>query len=355
MIAPVLLSADTPSAQADVLSEVMGLALETDGSAVTSLLLLKPAADSAPLPGEGRTLALFELLATLGAADLTAARVVEPHLDARAILAQAAQLPPEDGRAESIDFPSGTWGVYAAEGPEMALTATEHDGAWQLSGRKPWCSLADQLDYAVVTAHTGTGNRRAFAVDLRSPGVRPAEGLWISRGLAAVNSGPVDFVDVPAHPVGRDNWYLERDGFAWGGIGVAAVWYGGAVAIARRLRRASLQRKPDQIAHALLGSADLSLQSASAVLAAAAAEIDAGRATGTDGALLAQRVRGIVADTVERVLATAARGLGPGPLTAEEEHARRIADLQVYVRQHHGERDHAALGGMLLARESEPW
>jgi len=332
----------------------MALAQDTDGSAVTSLLILKPAADAAGLPGGGSTLALWELLATLGAADLTAARVVEPHLDAQAILSQAALLPPEEGGG-GMDFGAGTWGVYAAEAPGMALQATEHDGAWQLSGRKPWCSLADQLDYAVVTAHTGEGNRRAFAVDLREPGVQSAEGLWISRGLAAVDSRPVDFSGVPALPIGGDNWYLERDGFAWGGIGVAAVWYGGAVAVARRLFLASRQRTPDQIAHALLGSADLSLQAAARMLAAAAADVDAGRASGQDGALLAQRVRGVVADTVERVLAAAAHGLGPGPLTAEEEHARRVADLQVYLRQHHAERDQASLGRMLLARSGEPW
>lgn len=353
--APVFLGPDPSRARLDALSEVAGLAADVDGSAVTALLLLKPATDAAPLPGEGSTTALLELLATLGAADLTAARVVEPHLDARAILAQAAQLPPESGNAAGIEFGSGTWGVYAAEGPGMALTATEHDGGWKLAGRKPWCSLADQLDYAVVTAHTPNGHRRAFAVDLSSPGIQQAEGLWISRGLAAVSSGPVDFTDVPAVPVGRDNWYLQRDGFAWGGIGVAAVWYGGAVAVARRLVRASRQRTPDQIAKALIGSADLSLQAAARCLAAAAEDIDAGRASGTDGALLAQRVRGVVADAVERVLTAAAHGLGPGPLTAEEEHARRVADLQVYVRQYHGERDAAALGGMLLARESYPW
>lgn len=352
---PVLLRGDAAAAaHAKTLSELMELAADTDGSAVTSLLILKPAADAAEPPGSGNTLALWELLATLGAADLTAARVVEPHLDAQAILAQASQLPPESG-AQGTDFNAGTWGVYAAEGPGMAVHATEHDGAWQLSGRKPWCSLADQLDYAVVTAHTGEGNRRSFAVDLRDPGVEVAGGPWISRGLAAVESRAVDFARVPAVPVGGDNWYLERDGFAWGGIGVAAVWYGGAVAVARRLFQASRQRTPDQIAQALIGAADLSLQSAARTLAGAAADVDAGRAAGEDGALLAQRVRGVVAGAVERVLAAAAHGLGPGPLTVEEEHARRIADLQVYVRQHHAERDHASLGKLLLAREEEPW
>ena len=38
--------------------------------------------------------------------------------------------------------------------------------------------------------------------------------------------------------VGEPGWYLDRPGFAWGGIGVAAVWYGATVAVARRVVRA---------------------------------------------------------------------------------------------------------------------
>ena len=189
----------------------------------------------------------------------------------------------------------------------------------------------------------------------RSPGVLAGEGLWVSRGLASVESSAVDFQNVSAVPVGADNWYLERSGFAWGGIGVAACWYGGAVGIARRLLHASRSRTPDQIAHMLLGQADAALHAARRSLAAAAEDIDAGRANGAAGALLAQRVRSVVAGAAERVLQAAAHGLGPGPLTAEEEHTRRVADLQVYVRQHHAERDHAALGKAILAAEGEPW
>jgi hypothetical protein len=39
----------------------------------------------------------------------------------------------------------------------------------------------------------------------------------------------------------------------------------------------------------------------------------------------------------------------------DEEHARRVADLQVYVRQHHAERDSARLGGLLRDGEDAPW
>ncbi|WP_066300542.1 acyl-CoA dehydrogenase [Arthrobacter luteolus] len=358
MIRPVQLRLDPlPDDEVAALADLGTLAVDTNGSAVAALSLIKPAGALAPLPGQGSTFRLWELLATLGAADLTAARVVEPHLDAAAILAQAAEEE-SDGRyaADGMDSFAGAWGVYAAEAPGAVLSAREHDdGSWHLTGTKPWCSLAGQLDYAVVTAHTGPQARRAFAVDLRLPGVREGRGLWVSRGLASVESTAVDFNGVPAVPVGGDNWYLDRSGFAWGGMGVAACWYGGAVGVARRLVSASRDRKPDQIAHMLIGQADASLHAARRVLAAAAEDVDAGRADGATGAILAHRVRAVAAGAAERVLAAAAHGLGPGPLTADEEYARRVADLQVYVRQHHAERDHAALGKALLAGGGEPW
>ena len=326
------------------LSELPRQAAAVRGSAAAALVLAEQLAAAAPFPGQGRTKRLWSILATVAAADLTAARTVEPHLDALAILEQAGMA-----------VEPGTWGVFAAEGPGSALTATPAAGGWELSGRKPWCSLAGSLDHAVVTAHTGAGRRRAFAVDLRQPGVRPVPGTWVSRGLADVDSGPVDFHRAAARPVGEDNWYLERPGFAWGGIGVAACWYGGAAGVARRMFSAAQDREPDQIAQQLLGKADARLQAARTALDAAAGQVDAGLAEGPDGAILAQRVRSIVADAAEDILTLADHGLGPGPLAAEEEHARRTADLRIYLRQHHAERDSAALGRSLLQGGGAPW
>ena len=65
--------------------------------------------------------------------------------------------------------------------------------------------------------------------------------------------------------------------------------------------------------------------------------------------LVATRTRQLVSDAARQVLATAATALGPAPLVAVEEHARRVADLEVYLRQHHGDRDLAALGAQVLA------
>lgn len=278
----------------------------------------------------------WSVLATLGARDLTVARAVEPHLDAVAILHEAEQAGLVGDAA---------WGVYAAEGPDR-LEASQTPDGWRLTGVKPWCSLAGRVDRALVTAWAGD-ERALFAVRLDDPGVRPLDGpAWVARGLAQVDSTGLRLDDVAAEPVGGPGWYLRRPGFWRGGIGVAAVWYGATVAVARRLREAAGRREPDQVALLLLGRVDARLVAARAVLegAIAAAALD-----DTDGALLALRARQAVAEAVEDVVGAVGRGLGPAPLTTDEEHARRVADLQVYVRQHHGERDLVRQGERVLA------
>ncbi|MHA7282032.1 acyl-CoA dehydrogenase family protein [Arthrobacter sp. TMS2-4] len=316
------------------------------GSLPRTLALAADLGAAAPLPGSGRTALTWQILTTLAAADLTVARVVEPHLDALAILDQAGLSAP----AGPSGMPRGTWGVFAAEAPGVTLTAAEGpDGAWTLTGTKPWCSLADHLDAAIITAHVGEGKRRAFAVGLRADGVTPEPaGAWVSRGLPAVTSCSVHFDAADAIPVGDADWYLARDGFAWGGIGVAACWFGGALGVARTLLAASRHRTPDQIALMHLGRVDAALHGTRTALAAAADAVDDGRAGGQDGALLAARVRSIAFACAELVLRAAAHGLGPAPLAFDERHAARVADLHLYLRQHHAERDDASLGRRVL-------
>jgi hypothetical protein len=48
------------------------------------------------------------------------------------------------------------------------------------------------------------------------------------------------------------------------------------------------------------------------------------------------------------VLAHATRALGPGPLCTDFRFARAAADLPVFLRQSHAERDAASLGEALL-------
>ncbi|MHA7239512.1 acyl-CoA dehydrogenase [Arthrobacter sp. TMS1-12-1] len=343
-----MLRSETPHAGAHPLDVLADRVDAARGSLPRTLALAGELGAVVPLPGSGRTVLTWQLLAGLAEADLTVARVVEPHLDALAILDQAG-MSPQDLPGASPGG-AGTWGVFAAEGPGVALSAVEGpDGSWTLTGTKPWCSLADHLDAAIVTAHVGEGKRRAFAVDLHAHGVAPeSAGAWVSRGLPAVTSCPVRFDAAPALPVGAGDWYLARDGFAWGGIGVAACWFGGALGIARTLLDASHRRAPDQIALMHLGRVDAALHGTRTVLAAAADAVDDGRAGGQEGALLAARVRSLAFDCAELVLEAAAHGLGPAPLAFDERHAARVADLHLYLRQHHAQRDDAALGRRVL-------
>ncbi len=61
------------------------------------------------------------------------------------------------------------------------------------------------------------------------------------------------------------------------------------------------------------------------------------------------RVRAAVEDAAGEVLRRVGRALGAAPLGHDAVHARAVADLTVYLRQHHAERDLAALGRAVSA------
>ncbi|MCT9871922.1 acyl-CoA dehydrogenase family protein [Paenarthrobacter aurescens] len=319
------------------------------GDVPALLAIAKEIGLTAPKPGEGNTAKLWELLASVTAVDVAAGRVLEPHLDAVAILEQAGDH----------KEPEGVWGVFAAEGPGLKLEAKRDDaGTYVLNGSKPWCSLASHLDGAVITAHAEDNTRAAFAVNLKHPGVSCETPAWTSRGLQEIPSGTVHFDQVPATPVGGEGWYFKRPGFAWGGMGVAACWLGGAVAVARDFKTALAKgadngREPDQIALASLGEVDRIITSVTGYLAQVAERIDAGELDGSStnspsAWSEALRVRGTVAAAVERVQTVVTQNLGPAPLAFNEAYGKRMADLALYIRQHHAMRDDAQLGALTL-------
>lgn len=343
-------------ATASALDDALRTARTLDGSAGSMVALARRCGIFAPMHGAGATVRRWELLASLAAEDVAVARVVEAHLDALAILVEAGQasvFDPTDAAALDVSDAS-SWGVFAAEASGVRVLAAElPGGGWRLSGVKPWCSLAAVLTHALVTAHTPSG-RRLFVVALQDGTVSPTGQRWIARGLQQVPSTAVEFLDTPAVPVGPDQWYLDRPGFAWGGAGVAACWFGGAVGVARHLLAVGGAKTPDQIADLHLGAVDVVLTGIRSMLSVAARQIDDGRADGAAGATMALRVRSAAAAGAEEVLQRSAHALGPAPLALEEQHARRVADLQMYVRQHHAERDLAALGRTLRAQNA-PW
>lgn len=336
----------------DSLNDLYDRAVACAADVPETLALALELADSVPQPQQGRTLELWQILATLGAADLTAARIIEPHLDALTILIEAG--------AQELNVAGSTWGVFAAQGPGAPLTANAESNGWVLNGEKPWCSMAESLSHALVTAQAGN-TVQLFAVDLRHPGIAGTGHPWRALGLPSVPSSGLIFNDVPAVAVGGPGWYLQRPGFTWGGVGVAAVWHGAATSIARRLHQHCLSRKPDQIALWHLGTADQALWSAIVAFHAAAtvADTGSGAAVGRTGGpeIMASRLRATVVGAAETVLSLAAHGMGPEPLAFEGGHGQRVADLELYLRQDHAERSLAMHGAALLADTSAgaPW
>ena len=178
--------------------------------------------------------------------------------------------------------------------------------------------------------------------------LEPREGSWPATGMAGSDTLDVGFPGVAAEPVGPPGGYTSRPGFSHGGAGVAACWYGGARGVARALLRAAAKRDigPHALAH--LGAVDIALRTARAALGQAADEIDAdpGDLRG-EGPLRALRVRALTEAAATDVLARTGRALGAGPLSHDEAHSRAVADLTVYLRQHHAERDLARLGELV--------
>lgn len=73
------------------------------------------------------------------------------------------------------------------------------------------------------------------------------------------------------------------------------------------------------------------------------------------GRLRALRVRALADAVAAEVMDRVGRALGAGPLCLDEAHSRRVADLTVYIRQHHAERSLAELGGLVAERGGPQW
>ena len=299
--------------------------------------------DRLPLPGGGQTLARWRMLGEVAALDLALAKLFEGHTDALAILAELAGPEPEAG---------SLWGTWCAEPPDARLEMRSTGGARvRLSGRKAWCSGASELDHAVVSGWTADGQPWLAAVALQQAGVQVTREGWPAVGMARSGSVDVLFDGAQALPVGAPGDYLSRPGFWQGGAGIAACWFGGAVGIARALRsRCGERSDAHRLAH--LGAVDAALRAARALLRETADWIDAHPRENAQARAMILRLA--VEQAAQQVLAHAGRALGAGPLCRDAQLASAVADLPIYLRQSHAERDLETLGRLRLDEE-EGW
>jgi hypothetical protein len=316
------------------------------GAALSLAHLIEAGIDRLPSPGGGQTLERWQVLAAVAAHDLSLIKLFEGHTDALAILAELGATTPA---------PGSRWGTWCAEPPD-ARVALVVDGTGQarLDGRKAWCSGATTVTHAVVSCWNAAGQPCLAAVDMRQDGIRVTGEGWQAVGMADSASVDVQFDQALAVPVGKPGDYVRRAGFWHGGAGIAACWWGGAFGIARSVR-AMAGPKPDAHRLAHIGAIDVALTASAALLRECAAWIDAHPTV--DAQAVALRARLAVEHAANDVMQHAGRAVGAGPLCRNARFARAMADLPVYLRQSHAERDLAALGACDLDAERgmPPW
>ncbi|AMM23285.1 acyl-CoA dehydrogenase [Variovorax sp. PAMC 28711] len=315
------------------------------GRALRLATLVDAGVDCVPLPGAGHTLVRWQQLAAVAAHDLSLVKLFEGHTDALAILAELHGPAPVTGER---------WATWCAEPPDARVTF-ESNGARagvQLHGTKSWCSGAASVTHAVVSGWNAAGEACLAAVALDQPGVTVTDQGWHAVGMAGSGSVDVRFDGAEAVQLGVPGDYTRRAGFWHGGAGVAACWYGGACGIALMTRERSRgASEPHRLAH--LGAIDVALSGAAALLREAAHWIDAQPDADAHGVAL--RVRLGVERAAEVVMHHAGRAVGAGPLCRDARFAQAMADLPVFLRQSHAERDLAALGIHLLDTKAPLW
>lgn len=320
-------------------------AIERDASLIELMQALQgDRLDVLPLPGQGCTLERWRVLARVAGYDLSLAKLYEGHTDALAILAEC-------GAAQHAF--NGIWGVWAAEPPDARAYIVERDGERvRLQGRKAWCSGALQVDRALLTA--GEDDQpQLVAIELPHPSQRILAEHWQAVGMAATRSVVIEFDDSPGLAIGSPGQYLSRPGFWQGGAGIAACWYGAAEALAGYLHEQCRKPRRDPHADAHLGAVDAALYGARAALRECATWIDLHPQD--DASFEVRRTRAQVEQAVEQVIQHAGRALGATPFCCSSHFARLSADLPVYIRQSHAERDLAELGRQLTGLPAGAW
>jgi len=301
--------------------------------------------DRLPLPGSGQTLARWRTLAAVGGHDLALAKLFEGHTDAMAILAELG----------APSFPAnGIWATWAAEPPEAKVTVAATAGHLvSLRGTKAWCSGASVATHAVLTAWDAQGRQQLFAVDLDQQSITRHTDAWQAVGMASTNSAYLRFHGTLAHPLGQPGDYVGRPGFWHGGAGVAACWLGAAQWLGNYLREHMKKSGGDPHRRAHLGEVYVALEGAAATMRALAAQIDANPAHSWRVAVMHARLQ--VEAACDTVIRHVGRALGATPFCTDRHFARLMADLPVFIRQSHAERDLASLGEAVSEEGAPTW
>lgn len=286
------------------------------------------------VPGGGHTAerhaALTELARTC---PVDVARLAEAHADALAILAEAGC----DPVGESL------YGVWASSSAGAGVRVDLDPPT--LTGTKPFCSGLRIVDRALITAEDPQGRQLLVDIDVTAaPSLEMTCEGWASPALQDTNTGMVHFDRHPVIPdrvIGGPGFYVDRPGFWHGAMGPAACWAGGAIGLVDRAEDVT-GTNPHRLAH--LGAMRSAVWTMRAVLAQAGDEIDRNPADSVAAEYRARSARHMIERLCSAVLDRFGQSLGPRPFVGDAAVPQRYADVHLYLRQHHGERDLQHLG-----------
>lgn len=364
-----LMNPAEPVTTAHQLREALGISNAPDDPAACLRDLVRQGLDQLPMPGSGRTLERWRVLAAVAEHDLSLAKLYEGHTDALAIFDEVAGASSDHTASQnnSERLSAGDemiWGVWASEAPGGCVsfepaTPTD-DGAVLLTGVKHWCSGARTGSHALLTVWPGGGHQKNAPqlawLPVEQPGVRVIPDAWKAVGMNGSASLKVQLTCARAYLVGNPGQYLSRPGFWQGGAGVAACWYGGTTTLVKTLYRAIAQRPESSRSPFLLAAAGkvaVMMRALALTLQDAARWID--EHPHADASDLALGVRLAAAACATHVLEEVAAALGATPFCTDAAFARAAVDLPVFIRQSHGDRDYAALGQQLVSKGEGVW
>ncbi|MCO8068133.1 acyl-CoA dehydrogenase [Acinetobacter schindleri] len=291
-----------------------------------------------PYPGEGQTLKRWQILSQVAAIDLSLAKLYESHLDVLAILHELHADP------EQI---VGLTAIWAAEGGPKPLQLEDD----LLSGIKPWCSAAGQVQQALLTYRDKEEHSQLLLVDMTQHGIQINTSAWHAVGMQYTRTAEVSFNQVKVKTISKPDYYLDRHGFWHGAAGVAACWFGATLKLAGYLKHA-MHHKTNPFREMYLGEVSSKLYATRALFHETAKLIDADPRHNHE--LMIRALRAQVEDTALAVLELCGKALGAAPYCQEADFARCVADLPVFIRQSHAAFDLQCIG-QLTMEDEQTW
>ena len=279
---------------------------------------------------------LLDALVEVGRVDLALGRLVEGHADALRILDQAGVGPRP-----------GVYGVWASRSAGTGVHAEPDGEGWRLTGELRFASGIDVIDRALLPGWLDEKTHLLF--DVPADGVDADRSTWRSSAMDASRSFTVRADLQSSAPVGPENFDLGRPGFVIGGLGPAAVWVGGAQSLLDQVSSGLRRFEPSGHQLRRLGVMELAVWQARTAL-----DVTARRLPDLAGDSLVHETsaaRTAVVTACEQAVDEAERIVGPGGMSGSARLARTLADLAIFVRQHHVDLALEGLGRDALRRD----